>query len=199
MEWFWQLIDRVQKTGVFSVLQSFQPIDWIFLFLILWGLGQGSRKGFCEMFGKLLGIFLISMLTLSFYGRVAAFLSSNISFLSLSAAKPFALFLLTIFLWLSVSWCLNIFGKFFKMEAQGMLKTLGGMVLGGARMMLLMSFLAQFLLLLPIDAVQNTFKPGHTYTGYTIARLVPDLHKLVVDPFLKSGHKQPAVLPKTGG
>jgi uncharacterized membrane protein required for colicin V production len=199
MEWFWRLIEHVQKTSAFSILQSFQPIDWILLFVILWGLGQGSRKGFSDMFGKLLGIFLVSMLTLSFYGRVAAFLSSNISFLPLPVAKPLAFFLLTIFLWLSVSWCVNIFGKFFKMEAQGMLKTLGGMVLGGARMMLLMSFLAQFLLFLPIDAVQRAFKPGHTYTGYTIARLAPDLHKLVVEPFLKSGHKQFPVLPKTGG
>jgi len=40
-----QLIDRVQKTGVFSVLQSFQPIDWTFLFLILWG-WAGKPKRF---------------------------------------------------------------------------------------------------------------------------------------------------------
>ena len=198
MEWFWQILDRVHQSAAFAALKSFQPIDWIFLFVVLWGLGQGSRKGFSEMFGKFFGIFLVSMLTLSFYGKVAVFLSSNMPLLSLTAATPFAFFLLTVFLWLSVSWCINISGKIFKVEAQGMLKTLGGMVLGGLRMMLLMSFLAQFFLFIPIGAIQKTFQQGHTYTGYAIAKLVPDLHEWVVGPFLKPGHKKP-VTYKTGG
>jgi len=40
--------------------------------------------------------------------------------------------------------CLQYLREIFQNGSQGMLKTLGGMVLGGARMMLLMSFLAQF-------------------------------------------------------
>ena len=53
------------------------------------------------------------------------------------------------------------------------------MVLGVLRMMLLLSFFVQFLLFLPIKPLQNIFKPGRTYTGYTISRLVPGLHELV--------------------
>ena len=67
MEWFWALVERFQKGVAGSALQHFSVIDWIFVCVILWGLIQGGRKGFTDMFGKLLGIFLVSMLTLSFY------------------------------------------------------------------------------------------------------------------------------------
>ena len=58
MEWFGQWIDHLQKAFASSALQSFSPFDWTLLILVLWGMIQGSRKGFSEMFGKLLGIFL---------------------------------------------------------------------------------------------------------------------------------------------
>ncbi len=196
MEWFWNLVDRFQKTVVGSMLQSFSVIDWILLCLILWGLVRGGRKGFSDMFGKLLGIFLVSMLTLSFCEAAAA---NFLSFLPIKVARPMAFLLLAVFFWVSVSWCINIFGKFFKIEAQGFLKTVGGMIFGVLRMILLLSFLAQFLLFLPIDAVQKSFKRGRTLTGYTISRLVPDLHELVVIPFYGSGSKKMAESVKAGG
>lgn len=199
VEWFWQMIEYLQKNAAFSAVQGFSPIDWIVVVAIFWGLAQGSRKGFSEMFGKLLGIFLVSMLTLSFYTRVAASLNASLSVLSMKVAEPFAFFLLTIFLWITVSWCINIFGKFFKVEAQGILRTLGGMVFGVLRMVLLLSFLVQLLLLLPIESIQKTFKPGHTYTGYTLSRAVPDLHKIIVMPFRKPVLKKPVESYKVGG
>ena len=199
MEWFWQLIDHFQKSVAGSALQSFSPIDWFCLFAIFWGLVQGSRKGFSDMFGKLLGIFLVSMLTLSFYGFGAEKLVAQFPVLPIKVAQPFSFFLLALFLWLSVSWCINIFGKFLRVEAQGILKTLGGMAFGVLRMMLLLSFLAQFLLFLPIEPVQQVFQQGRTYTGYTISRFAPDLHKFVVSPFRKPAFKKSVVSHKVGG
>ena len=199
MEWFWQIIERLQNSVLVSALQSFQPVDWICLFAILWGLAQGSRKGFSEMFGKLTGLFFVSMLTLQFYKPAAKFLTSNLPGMPLKVASVFSFVLLTIFLGLSISWCINVTGKVLKVEARGLLQTLGGMVLGGARMILLMSYLVQFLLFLPIDSLQKTFKPGKTYAGYKVARLLPALHGLVMSPFSKSGKKTPVVSYKTGG
>ena len=199
MEWFWKIVDHLQKSVASSALQSFSPIDWVLLIAIFWGLVQGSRKGFSDMFGKLLGIFLVSMLTLSFYPSGAAYLSANLPVLSMKITEPLSFFLLAVFLWLSVSWCVNIFGMLFKVEAQGILKTLGGMVFGGLRMILLLSFLAQFLLFLPIEPVQQIFKQGRTYTGYTISRFVPDLHKFIVSPFRKPVSQKIAESVKAGG
>ena len=59
MEWFWALVERFQKGVAGSALQHFSVIDWIFVCVILWGLIQGGRKGFTDMFGKLLGILLV--------------------------------------------------------------------------------------------------------------------------------------------
>lgn len=199
MEWFWEMIDYLQKSVAGTVLQSSSPVDWIFLCLIFWGLVQGSRKGFSDMFGKLLGIFLVSMLTLSFYASGAAYITANLPALPLKVAEPISFFLLTIFLWLSISWCVNIFGKFLKVEAQGLSKTLGGMVFGVLRMMFLLSFFAQFLLFLPIEPLQQIFKQGRTYTGYTISRLVPDLHTIVAGAFRKPVLKKAVESYKVGG
>ncbi len=186
MEWFWQTVEHLQKNAAFTALQNFAPIDWIFVFMIFWGLALGSRKGFSEMFGKLLGIFLVSMLTMSFYQKAAGFLRETLPIFTEKVAEPITFFLIAVFLWFSVSWCINAFGKFFKVEAQGLLKTLGGMFLGVLNIVLILSFIVQFLLFLPIDSVQKSFKPGHTYTGYTISRFIPDLHKIIVSPFHKS-------------
>ena len=199
MEWFWKMVDHLQKNAALSALQGFSPADWIIVIALLWGLLQGSRKGFSDMFGKLLGVFLVSMLTLSYYKGAAAYLNGSLPALSPEAAEPFSFFLLAVFLWLSISWCINVFGKFLKIEAQGILKTWGGMVLGVLRMLLLLSFLAQFLLLLPIEPVQQIFKQGRTYTGHAISRFAPALHSVVSRPFCKPVFKKPVEAFKVGG
>jgi uncharacterized membrane protein required for colicin V production len=199
MEWFWKIVDHLQKSLAGSALQSFALSDWVFLCVIFWGLVQGSRKGFSDMFGKLLGIFLVSMLTLSFYPSGASYLTANLPALPQQVAETFSFFLLAVFFWLSVSWCINVFGKVLKVEAQGILKTMGGSLLGVFRMLLLLSFLAQFLLLFPIKAVQQIFEQGRTYAGYTISRFVPDLHTLVGASFGKPVLKKPAESHKVGG
>ncbi|MEI7751433.1 MAG: CvpA family protein [Candidatus Omnitrophota bacterium] len=179
MEWLWQLVDHLKKNMAGSALHSFSPLDWVILAAIFWGLIQGSRKGFSDMFGKLLGIFLVSMLTLSLYVFGAENLVMLTPLLPMKIAEPFSFVLWSICIWLIVSSAVAFFGRFLKLEAQGLFKTLGGMVLGVLRMMLLLSFFVQFLLFLPIKPLQNIFKPGRTYTGYTISRLVPGLHELV--------------------
>jgi uncharacterized membrane protein required for colicin V production len=196
MEWFWALVDRFQKGVAGSALQSFSTIDWIFLCLLLWGLLQGGRKGFSDMFGKLLGIFLVSMLTLSFYGAIAK------NFLPVFPAKfaqAVSFFMLAVFIWISIAWCINVFGKLFKIEAQGFLKTVGGILFGVLRMLLVLSFVTQFILFLPVESVQNNFKRGRTFTGYAVSRIVPDLHELVVSPFQKSVSRRIAGSLKAGG
>ena len=199
MEWFWKIMDHLQKSVAGTALQSFSPFDWCVLIAIFWSLMQGSRKGFSDMFGKLLGIFLVSMLTLSFYPGGAVSMNACLPVLSMKIAEPFSFFLLTLFLGLSISWVINIFGKFLKVEAQGILRTLGGTIFGVLRMILLLSFLAQILLFFPIEAVQQLFKPGRTYTGFAISRVVPDLHALVEAPFRKPTFKKSVKSYKVGG
>ena len=199
MEWFWQMVERLQKSVAVSALRSFSSFDWIVLIALFWGLIQGSRKGFGDMFGRLLGTFLVTMLTLSFYSGGAVYLHANLPVLPLKVAEPFVFFLLSVFLWISVSLCINVCGKFIKIKVLGFSETWGGMVFGGLRMMLLLSFIAQFLLLLPIEPVQQSFKQGRTYTGSSISRFAPALHEFVMSPFRKPVSKKIATSVKVGG
>ncbi len=185
MEWFWQMIEQLQKNAAFAALQSFSPIDWVFFCALLWGMVRGSRLGFSDMLGHLLGIVVVTMATLSFYPQIARALISALPMLTPKVAEPLAFFLLSVFLWLSVSWCVTFLGKIFRIEAQGLLKTLGGMAFGVLHILFLLSFLAQFLLFIPAEPIQQLFKPGRTYTGYTVSRFVPDLHKMLMNPLKK--------------
>jgi len=199
MEWFWKIVDYLQKSVAGSALENFAPSDWVVLCAIFWGLVRGSRRGFSDMFGSLLGMFLVCMLTLSFYPSGTDYLTVNLPVLPVKVAVVFSFFLLTVFFWISVTWCIRLFGRFLKLEAQGVLKTLGGSLCGVLHMMILLSFFAQFLLLFPAEPVQQIFKEGRTWTGYTIAQFAPDLHKWASVPFRKPVLKKPVESYKVGG
>lgn len=199
MEWFWKISENLQKSVAGSGIQNAAPSDLIFFLLLLWALYHGSRKGFSDMFGKFFGIFLVSMLTLILYPRGTALLTSSIPALPEKVAEAFSFVLLAVFLWISVSWGINVFGKFLKVEAQGTFKTVGGMVLGVLRMLLLLSFLAQFFLFLPIEPLREIFKEGRTGMGYKISQFAPDLQTLITSSFQKPAFKKSIESFKVGG
>jgi uncharacterized membrane protein required for colicin V production len=197
MEWFWQLQESLQKKLAASALKNFSSIDWLMLVVIFWGMVQGSRMGLGDMFGSVLRIFLVSMLTLSCYPGAAAWLNIYLPMLPVKIAEPLVFLPMSILFWILVSWCLNFVGKLFKVKTLGFLEIWGGMILGGARMVLFLSFFAQFLLLLPLESVQQTFGEGHTLTGHMIARVAPALQEFVVSPFCDSVSRKIAKSVKT--
>jgi len=180
MEIFWKIIDAFKKYVAGSALQSFAVIDWIILGALFWGLVSGSRKGVVDMFGKLIGIFFVSILTVSFYPFIAEHIVMLIPALPMGVAKLFAFILCGVCLWLIIYSGINFVARYLKLDAQGLFKTLGGIFFGVLHMLILLSFLFQFLLFFPFDSVQNSFKQGRTYTGYTIARIVPSVQEFVV-------------------
>lgn len=162
------------------MLQTFAVIDWIVTLAVLWGMLQGARKGFGEMAGKVLEVLLVGILVLTFYPALASKLSSMVPALPQKVAVPMAFILLGVFIWLSVSWCFKILGKFMKFDISGSLKSLGGLLGGGLYFFLLLSFLSQFLLLFPIDAIQRAYQVRGSYIGTTLARTMPDIQKATI-------------------
>lgn len=196
MEWFWGLVDHFQKSIASTALRNFATVDWIILVLLLVGMIHGGRKGCSDMIGKLLQMCLVSLVTLAFYQVDAV---TFLWFFPLSVAEPVAFLILAAFLWLSAAWSFNFLGKIFKIEVHGFLKAAGGMVLGILRMALLMSLVVHFLLFFPIKGFQRAFKPGHSFLGYTISRVAPDLRELVTSPFHKPVSRKIEDSVKGGG
>ncbi|HNX69113.1 MAG TPA: CvpA family protein [Candidatus Omnitrophota bacterium] len=186
MDWLWQLIDSLQKNAAFAALQHLSAFDWIVLFGVLWGLVHGGRQGFSEMFGKTFTVLLVSMLVMTFYHSAADSMRGIISSMPQEMSEAFSFFLLGVFVWISVSWTVNIIGKFLRLEVSGSLKFLGGMGLGVVYFVLLASFISQFLLFLPIESLQKVYKPGQSFSGQTVARIVPQIHEAIAQPFEKS-------------
>ncbi|MFH0985782.1 MAG: CvpA family protein [Candidatus Omnitrophota bacterium] len=196
MEWFWGLVDHFQKSIASTALRNFATVDWIILVLLFIGMVIGGRKGCSDMIGKLLQICLISLVTLGFYEVDAA---TFLWFLPVFVAQPVAYLFLAVFLWLAAAWSFNLLGKVFKIEVHGFLKAAGGMVLGVLHMALLLSLTVNFLLFFSIKGLQRAFKPGHSFMGYAITKVAPDLRELVMSPFHKPISRKIADSVKGGG
>jgi len=177
------LIEVYQKSAVFAVVRNFSVVDWAAVLAVFFGVAWGSRKGASEMFGKTGGMILIGVIVLSCFNHLAATFMGIVPSLLEAVARPMAFFLLSIFVWLSVSWSINVLGKFFHVEAHGVLKTFGGALLGVVFFLLLLSLIAQFLLLFPSKGIQKVFSEGRSFSGATIARIFPRVREIVAAPF----------------
>lgn len=186
MEWLWQMMDAIQKSAIYGLLNSLSMFDWVALFGILGAMAYGGRQGFSEMFGKVVGVISVSMLVMNSYESLASFLVLNISALPRKVAEAIAFFLVSVFIWILVFWVLGILGKFLKIEVPGMLKFFGGVFLGLVFMIFLLSLISQFLLFLPVEGIQRMYKPGGGYSGYAISRIVPQMQQIFGKPRLQS-------------
>lgn len=190
MDWLWQLIDNVQKSGFYPLLKKISTGDWLLFFAILWGMAIGIKKGASDMFAKTFGLLLTGLIVLSFYGGLAASLAGMIPALPADVARPIAYLLLTSFVWFSVTGCVNLLGKFFHVESHGFLKTFGGMLFGGFYILLLISLIAQFLLFIPSGGLQRYFSKEHSFSGPFVAGFLPRIQETVVKPLLKDHAKK---------
>lgn len=179
MDWLWQIFDAIQKSALYAALDKLAFFDWLALSGILWGMLYGGRRGFSEMFGKVAGVILVSLLVMNSYPQFAAILANAIPPMPKKVAEPIAFFLQSVFMWIVVFWALGVLGKFLKIEVSGMLKFLGGLFLGAAFIAILLSFIAQFLLFLPVETVRWMYKDGQSYSGRTIIKIVPQMQSLI--------------------
>ena len=196
MDWLWQFLEHLQTTAIFSVLHDLSVFDWLVVFVLLWGMGYGSHKGFSDMFAKVLEIFIVSMLVMSFYHYGAAFVVLRIPAIPIEVADPIVFFVMSIFIGLSVTWCVGAIGKVFRLEVSGVLKPLGGMCCGVIYFVFILSFLAQFLLFLPIESLKDTFQSGRgSRTGRIVAKFVPRVHEIFFGSFLNSSKPSTKATP----
>lgn len=179
MDFIWNLIDQIQKNAFFMALQRLAVIDWVVIFVLLWGALQGSRKGVTIMLGKTVELLLVIILVLGFYPGIAVSLTQLISGLPQSVADPMAFIILCAFFWVSIAWCFNLLGKLMRFEISGSLKPLGGLLLGGLYFFLLLSFISQFLLFFSVDAVQKSYRKGGSYSGPALVRTARDIQQTV--------------------
>lgn len=196
MDWFWQLLDYFQKGAVYAIIRRMSLGDWLMIFAVLWGMAIGAKKGASEMFSKVFVVLLSGVAVLTFYQRVAATFLGVVPDLPLAVAQPIAFVLLTGFALISVGGCANVIGKLIHVEAHGVLKYFGGMLLGAVYLLLLISWIAQFLLFIPSGGLTRSFKEGNTCSGAMVAGFLPRIQEIVTAPFLKN-HSKAAKSGKT--
>ncbi|OQA57723.1 MAG: Colicin V production protein [Candidatus Omnitrophica bacterium ADurb.Bin277] len=194
MDFLWKLIDDVQKTAFYTVVREFAVIDWVVLFFVLSGMLQGAKKGFVEMFARVLEILLIIVFTLSFYPLISAYLIKIIPALNREMADPVVFIPLAAVVWLLVGWVFNFAGKIFRVDVSSFLRFIGGVIFGGLYCALLLSFLVQVILFMPGEDIKKPFTSRGSYSGKTIASLAPVIQQFATAPFpgMRGADKKPA-------
>lgn len=193
MDWLWNLMDQLRLDILLSYLMRLHAFDWCVLFAVLWGMSYGSRKGCSDMFGRIVGILLISCSVLAFYGSLSAYLSDHLFSIPLAVTDPISFILLTVFFWIFITWLINVAGKIFHIEITGILRPLGGILLGLVYTLVLASLVVNFLMFFPGFSLKAQIDSGKTYTGSSIAQILPQIHTVVSSPFQRSKPKEPAV------
>lgn len=195
MDLLWNLIDSIQKSAVYLVIKDLAPIDWVAIFFVLFGMLQGSRRGFVDMLAKSLNVAVVIILTLTFYPLASAYLVKTIQALPKTVADPLVFIPTGVVAWLITSWCSNMISRIFKVEVSSFLKFFGGVFFGGIYFALLLSLFVQMALLIPGEMIQKPFTQRGSYSGQVLAKLAPSVQQFVVAPFMgtrKSG-SQPVV------
>lgn len=195
MDWLWDFFDRIRMDIIFSFLMNLHPFDWTVLFVLLWGMAYGSRKGFSEMFGKVVEVVLVTFIVVTFYPQLAETISVHIPGIPLSASEPMAFLFLAVFSWVSIAWILNALGKVFHVEVSGILKPLGGMVFGLVHCVILVSFAIHFFLIFSIASFDKMINSGKTLSGPIIVKVLPTLYQITTSPLQK---QQPVKVFKAG-
>lgn len=195
MDFLWNLIDSIQKSAMYLVIKDLAPIDWVAIFFVLFGMLQGSRKGFIDMLAKSLNVTIVIILTLTFYPLISAYLVKTIQALPKAVANPLVFIPTGVVAWLVTGWCFNVIGRIFKVEVSSFLKFFGGVFFGGIYSVLLLSLFVQMVLLIPGEMTQKPFTQRGSYSGQALAKLAPGVQRFVAAPFVgtRESRSRPAV------
>ena len=146
-------------------------VDYIALVALLRGLYVGYKSGFFHELLRLAGYVVAIVVTILFYEPVAQLLTLH-TFLNLASARAIAFFALLTVVYIVVKIIRAIIVKLLKVGNSGALNRILGMAIGGARLLLLLSFFFVLVDKAPLKQLQEDVHQ-RSLTGSTIAMAAP--------------------------
>ena len=159
-----------------SLLESHLWFDWLAIIFVVTGLGLGLKRGLMRELVLIAEFCAIIYVTMEYSGFLAEKFHGNFPEPLLAYDKFLIFIALAIAAWFAVSFLDRMMKAWIKTEMIAPIKTAGGAIFGCLHYLLVVSMLAQALLLFPSEEVQAAFKPGASRFGGLIAALAPAVH-----------------------
>ncbi|MBI4387794.1 MAG: CvpA family protein [Candidatus Omnitrophica bacterium] len=170
-----QIVDFLKT--VHSFVTSFGLIDFALTLLVLVGLLRGYHKGFSALFGQLVQLVFIILVTVEYTDRIRGFLP--ISSPAISVIAHLVIFLTLVFLCYRISKLVKQgIAKVLTIHFSEVIEKVGGALFGVAFFVLLLSFVSYFLLLFPGNWVRESYEK-YNLSGSFMIQLAPEVHKFV--------------------
>ena len=179
MEWLSQVIEKIIQSQIWHFVSAhFSWLDWITLFFLVGGLFYGARHGLLRTLVKIAETLLVVFLTFLYYKKVAHQLHVILSFIPdnalLAAGFAVVAFPLTFLIQLIDSRA----AQWFRTSLAGPVRVIGGALAGLCYGLLLWSFIFQFLLLLPLKALQKNGS-GTSLSQPWVENFAPQIYRKI--------------------
>ena len=165
-----------------SLFHDFVWSDWILFSACLIAFVTGALKGFGFFFSKLVRSFILIFSVMLIYPTLAEWATNHLTFARAGFWQPFFFSVMTILV-------IFIFRKFSKLQSQkapmsfhpfwdGVVGALSGFFF----VILITSFMVQFILFIPAKPIQKLFEKSGSRYGQLMENFVPHLVDCVLSP-----------------
>ncbi len=175
--WFWRYF-----------ISHFGWVDWTLSAFLLVGILLGLKNGLSREFPRFLESLISLYVTMEYYGFFAAWLARETPW-----PEAYGRIFTFIFLWflsgLVLRLLFEIIGRLVHLQIAAPFEWMGGLLGGGVRYFLFFSMVSYFLILLPLDWMQSSYKVK-SWSGPTLIQVPVKIHEGInrLLPF----HKEPA-------
>ncbi len=176
-----------------EIVSKLTWVDYIALAALLRGLYVGYKSGFFQELLRVAAYFLSVLITFQLYGLVAQHLTLH-TFLNETSAKAASFAVVLVAVYLGIKILRTILVKMLKVGNGGVPQKIVGAALGGARLLVLLSFFFMLIDLTPLRELKNDVHE-RSLTGPHISQVAPQVFDFLgkftpnVDLFRMGGDK----------
>jgi len=158
-------------------VSNFGWVDWMLLTFVFLGVLLGLKNGLSVELPRLGETLLSLYLTMEFHTFFAAWVARETPWPE-THAKIFTFFLTWCLSWFVLRLLFEIAGRLVHLEVAGPFQWVAGLFVGGLRYTLLCSVVSFFLVLFPLDWIQQSYKV-QSWSGQTLAQVPAKIHSWI--------------------
>ncbi|MBU3759020.1 MAG: hypothetical protein FGM27_03715 [Candidatus Omnitrophica bacterium] len=170
------------QTSLGDILPQLGWVDGAAFIFIAAAAAGGAFGGAFAEFIALLRMIIVILLTGAAEVRLEAWILKYAQVIPAQFSGASAFFILACLLWLISGFLLRRARKFFQIEFAPPIRAVGGTILGAVRGLIVLSFICQPILRLPLAQTQKLFLPGESYSGPLVAHTSPAILRFLSEP-----------------
>ena len=170
-----QFVETMTQTWFWRYFFShFGWVDWLLLAFLLIGIMLGLKHGMAQELPRVFEMIISLYLSLEYQPVLTEWLVRETPCPE-AYAQPLTFGLIGFLSWFALRFLFEILGRFIRLEVAAPFQLLGGLIAGGARYFLFFAMISYFLVLVPLDWIQQSFRV-QSWSGQILTQAPPKIH-----------------------